>query len=263
MPRRCIISASPELARIASRRRGLIIHADMDSEAEIRGQTTLPPATVAAGRHPDAQGVRGSCARGGDEGCPVGNAVGWNSGTVRRASGRAGRRHPAATRAAWGEGRGGGIPLPLRRRHVTNQRSSSPAGMAFCSSSAADHAGPGMDRHSSATRPRSFRTLGVYITVVCIVGSGEPRLHAVDGLGADRPHEGLCVYYGGEYSWLRRTPAAYSGQHGCSRPRVDDDSGQAGECNRPREGVRHPQEPSEKGAFNLGRVRTGRRGAPT
>ena len=132
----------------------------------------------------------------------------------------AGRRHPAATRAAWGEGRGGGIPLPLRRRHVKNQRSSSPAGMAFCSSSAADHAGPGMERHSSATRPRSFRTLGVYITVVCIVGSGEPRLHAVDdGLGADRPHEGLCVYYGGEYSWLRRAPAAHSGQHGCSRPR--------------------------------------------
>ena len=101
--------------------------------------------------------------------------------------------HPAASRAAWGEGRGAGIPLPPRRRHVTNQRSSSPAGMAFCSSSAADHAGPGMERHSSATRPRSFRTLGVYITVVCIVGSGEPRLHAVEGLGADRPHEG-CVY---------------------------------------------------------------------
>ena len=29
MPRRCIISASPELARIAPRRRGLIIHVDM------------------------------------------------------------------------------------------------------------------------------------------------------------------------------------------------------------------------------------------
>ena len=127
--------------------------------------------------------------------------------------------HPAASRAAWGEGRGAGIPLPPRRRHVTNQRSSSPAGMAFCSSSAADHAGPGMERHSSATRPRSFRTLGVYITVVCIVGSGEPRLHAVEGLGADRPHEGLCVYYGGEYIWLRRAPAAHSGQHGCSQPR--------------------------------------------
>ena len=31
VPRRCIISASPELARIASRRRGLIIHAVMST----------------------------------------------------------------------------------------------------------------------------------------------------------------------------------------------------------------------------------------
>lgn len=134
VPRRCIRSASPELARTASRRRGLIIHAVMDSEAEIRGQTTLPPATVAAGRHPDAQGVRGTYARGGDEIGPVGKQLYWTYAAKSGAQGEGraehpaptrweGRaEHPAASRAAWGEGRGAGIPLPPRRRHVKNLR---------------------------------------------------------------------------------------------------------------------------------------------
>ena len=37
----------------------------------------LPPAPVAAGRHPDAQGVRGTYARGGDEIGPVGKQLYW------------------------------------------------------------------------------------------------------------------------------------------------------------------------------------------
>ena len=61
----------------------------------------LPPAPVAAGRHPDAQGVRGTYARSGDEIGPVGKQLYWTY---------------AAKCGVRVGGPGGGIPLPLVRR---------------------------------------------------------------------------------------------------------------------------------------------------
>ena len=121
VPRRCIISTSPELARIASRRRGLIIHAVMIAK---RRSVAKQRSHLPRSRRVATLMRKGCAARAREAGTKVvpSECSGWNSGTVRRAGGRAGRRHPAATRAAWGEGRGAGIPLPPRRRHVKNLR---------------------------------------------------------------------------------------------------------------------------------------------